>query len=337
MREPVLPSGIPEPLNRELLAWAAGFFDGEGSTVAKSQKSRPDYWQVQVSVPQSGNGVVPEVLQRFRAAALETGRIDPPNDESVYAWRARGRIDAETTLALMWPYLGEVKRAQALAAIALVDSQYADGRIKKRPPRFVPNFVRHPLPPTSTDGTTLDRAWAAGFLDAEGWFGVVRGRKRKDGSASFRIRVSAPQHSSDGQVPAVLVRLSSILGLGTIECHGEPDDYKWVAYGREAVERVMTLTQAWLGDVKMSQAHAAFERFDSQPRTRSRSDTTCARGHTYDRIVIGGDGKVRKFCNACARMKERERRAANGGKARTVRRRPVDTTRTYWIREEIAA
>jgi len=333
----VLPPTVPLPLNDELCAWAAGFFDGEGSTFAKNETRRPDYWQLQVAVPQSGDGAIPAVLTRFRIAALGTGRIDAPNNEGVYAWRARGRVDAELTLALMWPYLGQVKRAQALSALSVVDAQYATNHVARRPARYEPQLIPHPAPSAAATSATLDRAWAAGFLDAEGWFGVVRGRKRKDGSDQLRIRASAPQHSTDGRVPAVLMRLRDILSVGVIECHGEADDYKLVAYGRDAVARVFALTRPWLGEVKLAQANIALDRFDQQPRTRSVSDTTCIRGHTYDRVVVGTDGKIRKFCNACARIKERERRAAQGGMPRNVRNRPDDASRTYWIGEDVAA
>lgn len=331
MREPVLPDGVPQPLNPELLAWAAGFFDGEGSTFAKNEKRRPDYWQLQISVPQSGEGRTPEVLERFRTAALGTGRIDPPNEEGVYAWRARGRVDAELALALMWPYLGTVKRSQALAALTKVDAQYVSGVVKKRPPRYRPTLAPHPQVVAPQSAVELDLAWAAGFLDAEGWFGVVHGRPRKDATPTFRIRVSAPQHSHDGKEPEVLTRLRAVLGIGTIERHGEADDFKWVAYGPDAVATVLALTRSWLGAVKLAQADEAFDKWSAQPRVRSRSDFTCARGHVYDGVLLTASGRIRKYCNACARMAERARRAARGGKPRTVRLAADDSSRVYRV------
>ncbi len=255
MREPVLPPEVPEPLDRELLAWAAGFFDGEGSTIAKGTAARPHYHQLQLSVPQSGGPQFPEVLDRFQQAALGTGRRDGPNKDGVWTWRARGRADAESTLALMWPYLGVVKREQANTAVEKVTAQFESGRVRRGRDRFVPEFIPHPAVSTRPTGENLvERAWAAGFLDAEGWFGVVRGAKRKRGPDWLRIRVSAPQHSADGNVPEVLLRLQRAMGAGRIEVHGESDDFKWVAEGRASVLCVLELVQTWLGSVKLAQA-----------------------------------------------------------------------------------
>lgn len=223
VREPALPADVPQPLDRELLAWAAGFFDGEGTTFAKSEKRRPGYFQLQVAVPQSGGDQPPEVLERFRDAALGTGRMDPRNPDGVYCWRARGRVDAETTLGLLWPYLGEVKRAQAQKAMSLVEAQYESGRYATRVARYRPTFIAHPTVSVVAGGSNVsERAWAAGILDAEGSFGLVHGGKRKRGADWYRIRVSANQHSSTGQIPDVLTRLQRVLGVGRIERHGEP-------------------------------------------------------------------------------------------------------------------
>jgi len=326
VREPVLPSGIPQPLDKQLLAWASGFFDGEGSTIAKTEDRRPGYSQLLVAVPQSGNGTIPEVLQRFRTAALGTGRFDGPDSDGIHRWIARGRVDAETTLALLWPQLGSVKRTQAQRAISTVDAQY--DAIKRRAPRYSPDFVAHTFSTEAADDAIrIDMAWAAGFLDAEGWFGVVRGTKRKDGSHSLRIRVSAPQHSMDGTVPEVLRRLKRVLG-GSIERHGDPDDFKWIVYGRASVARVYELTAPWLGEVKRVQAAEALRSFDAQPRFRG-DGTTCKRGHTYDAVVVRPSGKIVKVCRKCDRLTERARRRAAGSRPRKVRQGSTDPTRIY--------
>ncbi len=75
MREPLLPPNVPQPLDQELLAWAAGFFDGEGTTIARTDKRRPGYFQLDVSVPQAGRSGIPAVLTRFRRAMLGVGKI----------------------------------------------------------------------------------------------------------------------------------------------------------------------------------------------------------------------------------------------------------------------
>ena len=307
---------MPQPLDHELLAWAAGFFDGEGSAIAKGTRARPNYHQLQLSVPQSGGSEIPEVLATFREATLGTGRMDGPNRDRVWSWRARGRADAQSTLALIWPYLGAVKRAQATAALAKVDAQFESRRVRRRPDRYRPRFIPHQIASAKAQGENLiERAWAAGFLDAEGWFGVVRGVKRKRGPDWYRIRVSAPQHSTDGQVPEVLLRLHRVVDVGRIEVHGESDDFKWVTEGRANVLHVLGLVETWLGSIKLAQAEDALAKFDGQQRLKGSGDT-CVRGHTYDSIGTKADGRPRKYCLACAREGARRIRAAQGIKPR---------------------
>ncbi len=68
------------------LAWAAGFFDGEGSTIV--HEPRPGYLRLTVSVPQWGGARPPEVLFRFKEAMLGLGEIEPQNNEGMWAWRS---------------------------------------------------------------------------------------------------------------------------------------------------------------------------------------------------------------------------------------------------------
>src|SRR5256885_14148649 len=70
----------------ERLAWAGGFFDGEGSTFARSAARRPGYRRLNVAVPQRGDAAVPEGLIRVRVAGDGLGRISKPVNEP-YQWR----------------------------------------------------------------------------------------------------------------------------------------------------------------------------------------------------------------------------------------------------------
>src|SRR6266542_809380 len=74
----------------------------------------------------------------------------------------------------------------------------------------------------------LERAWAAGFLDAEGCFGLAHSHARKRGPAWYRVRASVSQHGEVSRPPEALLRLQRILGVGKIERHGDPDDFKWL-------------------------------------------------------------------------------------------------------------
>jgi hypothetical protein len=109
--------GLPR---REELAWAAGFFDGEGS-VSKYTTRRGDkeYTYLQMNCPQ----VEREVLDRF-LAAVGVGVVYGPYGFQKYAppgsvwkphwmWNARGFEQVQQVIATLWPWLGTVKREQA--------------------------------------------------------------------------------------------------------------------------------------------------------------------------------------------------------------------------------
>lgn len=87
------------------LAWAAGFFDGEGCTSLKA-KRKPC-----LSVTQK----YPECLQRFQAA-LGLGKIYGPIEQKgnqIYIFSIQNARGVDTALSLLWPFLSSIKRAQA--------------------------------------------------------------------------------------------------------------------------------------------------------------------------------------------------------------------------------
>jgi hypothetical protein len=299
---------IPSVVDRAELAWAAGFFDGEGSTIARTDSARPGYYQLNITVPQGCHHGVPLLLLRFQRAMLGMGRISGPSDEDIYMLRFNAREEATLVLQLLWPDLGDVKRSQATHAMALVEKYRSDGTYRRRKPR------KHapPVPCVAERSRgDIERAWAAGFLDAEGCFGLNRGNPRVRGPAWYRIRVSADQHGDVGSTPEVLLRLRSALGgIGRIDRHGAPDDYKWSAEGHAMIEEVLALTSQWLGGEKREEARQALARFASQSRLKGDA-TRCVRGHIYTRIAMKG-GRMRRICNACERLTDRARRAAMG-------------------------
>ena len=92
------------------LAWAAGFFDGEGcSHVARSTKPNVSPY-VRLAVAQKERGP----LFRFQDA-VGTGTINGPYGGGVSYWSAGGRLQARAVMEKLWPYLSEPKRDQYLA------------------------------------------------------------------------------------------------------------------------------------------------------------------------------------------------------------------------------
>ena len=96
------------------LAWAAGFFDGEGSTnISKTRTG----WYLRISIIQNDR----EVLDRFHKALAGLGKVTGPNQYSYnknpwYSYSLTGS-KAHEALNLLFPYLSSVKREQALAVI----------------------------------------------------------------------------------------------------------------------------------------------------------------------------------------------------------------------------
>lgn len=95
------------PYEREALAWAAGLFDGEGSTT------------------QSGRSLVicmrqndPRVLHRFQQA-VGLGKVYGPYSEDggkrqMWQWRATGWKNVQAIIAMLWTFLSPAKREQAV-------------------------------------------------------------------------------------------------------------------------------------------------------------------------------------------------------------------------------
>ena len=120
-------------IHRETLAWAAGFMDGEGSfTLGRRPARRP---QLHVQIGQNH----PEPLARFRDA-VGVGRVYGPyarrgsganhSFNPRFEYRTGSFENGQAVLAMLWPWLGSAKKAQAkrclLAANGLVDELMRD-------------------------------------------------------------------------------------------------------------------------------------------------------------------------------------------------------------------
>lgn len=102
------------PLNREELAWAAGFFDGEGH----ARKTPRGALSLAVSQADS-----PELLDRL-VRALGVGVVygpythkGRPKQRPFFVFNALGFEAAQHCACLLWPWLGSVKRAQIRRAL----------------------------------------------------------------------------------------------------------------------------------------------------------------------------------------------------------------------------
>lgn len=98
------------------IAWAAGFFDGEGHSHFRNGC-------FSVSITQSKNC---EVLLRFRSAVGDLGRVSEPhyctpNPNPRWTYSVHGK-NAILVMQRLWPHLGTVKRNQAQTACDMYKS-----------------------------------------------------------------------------------------------------------------------------------------------------------------------------------------------------------------------
>lgn len=114
------------------LAWAAGFFDGEGSIVpTRHGKAPPRLYLPQASSEQSPHSA----LLRFHRAVGRLGRISGPRylpDEwskrPQWRWEATSFEHAQGVIALLWRHLGRNKRAEVREALTTYRMLRRQGR-----------------------------------------------------------------------------------------------------------------------------------------------------------------------------------------------------------------
>jgi len=112
----------------EELAWAGGFFDAEGSTYLEKHRSHRGYFASRLHVTQSHSGGVAPELLRFKSAMGDIGTIsgaskDKRDDKPYTRWRAFAENEVQLGFHLLMPFIGHVKRQQALAVIGVINSQ----------------------------------------------------------------------------------------------------------------------------------------------------------------------------------------------------------------------
>ena len=122
-------------MDRETLAWAAGFYDGEGSTglsrfsrAGKNGKPRK-YWKRYpvMTIAQTGTG---EELHRFRSSVLDLGKVRGPygpysgNKTSYYQWEVNGLEKVQAIASMLWGFLCSPKKKQIEKVLKEFNEQY---------------------------------------------------------------------------------------------------------------------------------------------------------------------------------------------------------------------
>jgi hypothetical protein len=287
-------------LDEHELAWAAGFFDGDGwAALVRPRRRRTGQPQAQIN--QSSPEGVPEVLVRFRDA-VGVGRIGGPKIEDgrepLYWWVASSRHDVDRTGRLIVPWLSGQKREQFHSAVGL----------------------RSGAPPINTF------PWAAGLFDAEGSTSLSAHQSH----AGYKVIESAVTQGGFF-IPEELRRFAACVVRGRVYGPYEQDGatkpiYRWRACTVDDVRSMLHLILPWLGAVKRRQAVSSIATIDAQPALpRGRAEwgshkSHCIHGHEYAsaRIrpyVSRGVGLQRrdsKQCLQCTREQARARRSNAG-------------------------
>lgn len=127
---------------REELAWAAGFFDGEGCFRKHSGK----YAQVTV------NQIHPDPLERLRLALCGLGKVQGPYQPTgtrlhgeprslIWYYRCTKWADVQAIYAMLYPFLGKVKREQGHSVLS-VCNRGAGGVCKRGHLRVAKNLTK---------------------------------------------------------------------------------------------------------------------------------------------------------------------------------------------------
>lgn len=109
---------MAQPWNREELAWAAGFVDGEGHFTLGLKAGRPTdtrkYCTPSLVVAQCHRQVL-EHLQTALSCGAIYGPYFPKNPKAnpFYQYRTTTFEQSQAVVAALWPWLGKVKRQQA--------------------------------------------------------------------------------------------------------------------------------------------------------------------------------------------------------------------------------
>lgn len=107
------------------VAWAAGFFEGEGTVGVGTDPRTGRCRAINMEIPQSSAAGLPDVLLRFHRI-VGVGNVTGPHEPRSpwsrlpqYRWRSGALEDVEYVAALLWSRLGPTRRKQFETSIHL--------------------------------------------------------------------------------------------------------------------------------------------------------------------------------------------------------------------------
>lgn len=110
------------------VAWAGGFFVGEGSVSCRRATVSNPWPQLAASITQAGIDTAPALLERFRCAVDGLGTVGGPyvpssawSRKPQFRWMIGSESGTRRVIALLWPWLDARKRTQARVAFESFD------------------------------------------------------------------------------------------------------------------------------------------------------------------------------------------------------------------------
>jgi hypothetical protein len=121
-------------LDTHELAWAAGFYDGEGCASVNNRKGGGKNSRLTVGQ------VHCEPLARFDKATGNIGVLNGPyparnGHQPLYQWRTTGLNQCQAVMTMLWPWLCSIKRAQwdvVRQGVLSYKQEFAQQQSKKR-------------------------------------------------------------------------------------------------------------------------------------------------------------------------------------------------------------
>jgi hypothetical protein len=111
------------------LAWAAGFWDGEGHVGARGN-GRSGGRQIKAMITQKDR----RVLEHFQEIT-GLGKIYPRRVQDQWSWNLARVIKVRELARLLWPWLGEIKRDQFIYAFGAYELLRPLGKKGRGPQR----------------------------------------------------------------------------------------------------------------------------------------------------------------------------------------------------------
>lgn len=178
-------------INREQLAWAGGFFDGEGYVGGVGNHGYPG-----LHIRQAGSFMqVPDVLARFQRAVSGLGYTYGPMFDAgdlthrpQWAFEAHGFEVVQAVFAMLWPWLGPVKRGQ----FGVVLHRFAAVPVPRRNPGV---RVGRPLRDTCPEG----HDYVDAYIDGAGRRSCRTCRQRRS-AALYRQQKTATSRRTSPEV-----------------------------------------------------------------------------------------------------------------------------------------